>query len=170
MRRAHMMVAPPSTAIAWPVICRDASEERSTTRPFRSSSLPSRLVGVQSRISSPVVPSVARVIDEHIDPPEFLQHRIRKRRDRIPLADVADEGFCLHAGLFQVLDGLFEFFFLACGEGEPGAHLAQRLGHLKPEPARAARHERGLAFQAEKLGGFHPFSWRDLYSRNSSRP
>src|SRR5436305_8696224 len=58
----HMMVAPPSTAIAWPVMCRDASEARSTARPFRSSSLPRRLVGVQSRISSPVVPSVAWVM------------------------------------------------------------------------------------------------------------
>src|SRR3954469_2428939 len=58
----HMMVAPPSTAMAWPVIWREASDASSTARPFKSSSLPSRLVGVQSRISSPVVPSVARVI------------------------------------------------------------------------------------------------------------
>jgi len=49
-------------------LCREASEARSTTRPFRSSSLPSRLVGVQSRISSPVVPSVARVIFEGKNP------------------------------------------------------------------------------------------------------
>src|SRR5687768_13645573 len=60
----HTMVAPPSTAIAWPVMWREASEASSTTRPFRSSSLPRRLVGVDSRISSPVVPSVARVIFE----------------------------------------------------------------------------------------------------------
>ena len=43
---------------------RDASEASSTARPFRSSSLPRRLVGVQSRISSPAVSSVARVIFE----------------------------------------------------------------------------------------------------------
>src|SRR5256885_5805732 len=64
----HMMVAPRSTAIAWPVMCRDASEASSTARPFRSSSLPRRLVGVQSRISSPVVPSVALVILEGKNP------------------------------------------------------------------------------------------------------
>src|SRR5262245_54209240 len=61
---AHITVAPPSTAIAWPVMCRDASEARRTTSPFRSSSLPRRLVGVQSRISSPLLSSVARVIFE----------------------------------------------------------------------------------------------------------
>src|SRR4051812_4968883 len=64
----HMMVAPPSTAIAWPVMCREASEARSTASPFRSSSLPRRLVGVQSRISSPVVPSVAWVIFDGKNP------------------------------------------------------------------------------------------------------
>src|SRR4051812_4341893 len=58
----HITVAPPSTAIAWPVMWREASEASSTASPFRSSSLPSRFVGVQSRISSPVVPSVALVI------------------------------------------------------------------------------------------------------------
>src|SRR2546421_10783227 len=58
----HITVAPPSTAMAWPVMCRDASDAKSTARPFRSSSLPRRLVGVQSRINSPVVPSVALVI------------------------------------------------------------------------------------------------------------
>src|SRR2546426_786018 len=56
--------APASTAIACPVMWREASEASSTTSPFRSSSLPRRLVGVQSRISSPVVPSVAWVIFE----------------------------------------------------------------------------------------------------------
>src|SRR5690349_12692773 len=60
----HMTVAPPSTAIACPVMCRDASEASSTVRPFRSSSLPKRLFGVQSRISSPVVSSVTWVILE----------------------------------------------------------------------------------------------------------
>src|SRR5207245_5493175 len=58
----HITLAPPSTAIACPVMWRESSEASSTTSPFRSSSLPRRLVGVQSRISSPVVPSVAWVI------------------------------------------------------------------------------------------------------------
>src|SRR5256885_1008477 len=61
---AHITLAPPSTAIACPVMWREASEASSTTSPFRSSSFPRRLVGVQSRISSPVVPSVAWVIFE----------------------------------------------------------------------------------------------------------
>src|SRR5205807_2960745 len=60
----HITLAPPSTAIACPVMWREASEASSTTSPFRSSSLPRRLVGVPSRISSPVVPSVAWVIFE----------------------------------------------------------------------------------------------------------
>src|SRR5947208_3499823 len=60
----HITLAPPSTAIACPVMWREASEASSTTSPFRSSSFPRRLVGVQSRISSPVVPSVAWVIFE----------------------------------------------------------------------------------------------------------
>src|SRR5688572_5664543 len=60
----HTMVAPPSTAIAWPVMWRDASEASSTASPFRSSSPPSRRVGVHSWISFPAVSSVARVILE----------------------------------------------------------------------------------------------------------
>src|SRR6267142_746532 len=60
----HITLAPPSTAIACPVMWREASEASSTTSPFRSSSFPSRRVGVQSRISSPVVSIVARVIFE----------------------------------------------------------------------------------------------------------
>src|SRR5882672_4236496 len=60
----HITLAPPSTAIACPVMWREASEASSTTSPFRSSLFPRRLVGVQSRISSPVVPSVAWVIFE----------------------------------------------------------------------------------------------------------
>src|SRR6185503_15181747 len=67
-RAAHITLAPPSTAIAWPVMWREASEASSTTRPFRSSSLPRRLLGVQSRISSPVASSVARVIREGKNP------------------------------------------------------------------------------------------------------
>src|SRR4051812_4987604 len=68
MLDVHMTVAPPSTAMAWPVMWREPSEARSTARPFRSSSLPSRLVGVQSRISSPVVPSVAFVMRDGKNP------------------------------------------------------------------------------------------------------
>src|SRR5207245_8072452 len=64
----HITLAPPSTAIACPVMWREASEASSTTTPFRSSSFPRRLVGVQSRISSPVVPSVAWVIFEGKNP------------------------------------------------------------------------------------------------------
>src|SRR3989441_3832289 len=60
----HITLAPPSTAIACPVMWREASEASSTTSPFRSSSFPRRLVGVQSRISSPVVSIVAWVIFE----------------------------------------------------------------------------------------------------------
>src|SRR5687768_18544261 len=41
----HTMVAPPSTAIAWPVMWREASEASSTARPFRSSSFPSLRLG-----------------------------------------------------------------------------------------------------------------------------
>src|SRR3954468_2156400 len=67
-RSAHMIVAPPSTAIAWPVMCRDASEASSTTRPFRSSSLPRRLFGVTSSTSLPSVSSVAFVIFEGKNP------------------------------------------------------------------------------------------------------
>src|SRR3954470_17224576 len=67
-RVAHMTVAPPSTAIACPVMWREASEASSTTRPFRSSSLPTRPVGVVSRMSCMSLPSVALVILEGKNP------------------------------------------------------------------------------------------------------
>src|SRR5712692_2951610 len=42
----HAMQAPPSTAMYCPVMCREASEARKATVPFRSSSPPSRPRGV----------------------------------------------------------------------------------------------------------------------------
>src|SRR6185436_103801 len=66
--RAHMMVAPPSTAIAWPVMWRDASDASSTARPFRSSLLPKRRFGVISRMESDILSSVALVIFDGKNP------------------------------------------------------------------------------------------------------
>src|SRR5690606_25632687 len=60
----HRIVAPPSTAIACPVMWRPASEARRTARPFRSSSLPRRRVGVSSSTALPAASRVARVIFE----------------------------------------------------------------------------------------------------------
>src|SRR5256885_16290179 len=60
----HITLAPPSTAIACPVIWREASEASSTTSPFKASSVPRRLGRVPSRISSPVVASRASVTFE----------------------------------------------------------------------------------------------------------
>src|SRR6059058_4357063 len=79
----HITLAPPSTAIACPVIWREASEASSTTSPFRSSSFPRRLVGVQSRISSPVVPSVAWVIFEGKKPGQMALTVIDRKSTRL---------------------------------------------------------------------------------------
>src|SRR5256886_17177728 len=55
----HITLAPPSTAIACPVMGREASEASSTPTPFGSWSVPRRLAGVQSLISAPAAPRVA---------------------------------------------------------------------------------------------------------------
>src|SRR5436309_15352328 len=55
----HITLAPPSTAVACPVIWRVAAEATRTTSPVRSSAFPRRVVGVESRIILPVVPGVA---------------------------------------------------------------------------------------------------------------
>jgi hypothetical protein len=55
----------------------------------------------------------------------------------------------LDAQAFQVRLGLRQFVGLARRDGEFGAHLAQRLGHLQAQAARAAGDQGDLAGQIE---------------------
>src|SRR4030081_3202285 len=57
-----MAVAPPSTAMIWPVMNDDAAEAKRTAMPFRSWSPPMRRKGVPLMICSPERASVAAVI------------------------------------------------------------------------------------------------------------
>src|SRR3981189_2554533 len=57
-----MAVAPPSTAMIWPVMNDDAAEANSTAMPFKSWSPPMRRRGGPAMICSPERASVAAVI------------------------------------------------------------------------------------------------------------
>ena len=115
-------------------------------------------------------PGGAGVVHQDVDLARIAAGLLRRRRDGFAPADVADIGSGIDLPLFQMGDGFVELVLLARGDRDPGAHLAERLGHLQAEAARAAGDERVPSPQAEKVKNLHPFSCSDLYSRNSSSP
>jgi 7-cyano-7-deazaguanine synthase in queuosine biosynthesis len=86
---------------------------------------------------------------------EFPQHFVGARRDRLALSHVADVGRGLDLLLLQAGDGVVQLVLLARGDGDRCAHLAQRLGDLQPEPARAPGDERGAPAKLEQLSHVH---------------
>src|SRR5262249_2631302 len=66
--RVHTTDAPPSTAMAWPVMCRAAALASSTTSPSRSRASPSWRSGVEAMTSGAILSSAPCDIFEGINP------------------------------------------------------------------------------------------------------
>ena len=59
---------------------------------------------------------------------------------------------------FEMRARRVELVLLARGERDSRAHLAQRLGHLQADAARAARDDRGLAGEIEEASAARSIS------------
>ena len=102
-------------------------------------------------------PGGAGVVDEDVHLAETRHRVLRHPHDLARLAHVGSDPERLDAALLQMPGRFLEVAGLARGEQDAGAGLAERLGDLQAEAARAAGDERGLAGKVEQLanGGAH---------------
>src|SRR2546422_822360 len=100
-------------------------------------------------------PGGARVVDEDIQPPVALEESRHHRLDRFGLRQIADERQRLDVLPSEMRSRLFQLLGFPRGDRELRAHLAERLGDLQPEAARAAGDQRDLSGEIEEFSYAH---------------
>jgi hypothetical protein len=96
-------------------------------------------------------PAGARVVDEDVDRAHALQRLVGQAAGVFFLRAVGGDPARVDAGGLQLGRGLLQVFGLARAQHDPGAGLAERVGHLQAQAARAAGDEGGLAGEVEEL-------------------
>src|SRR5882672_5077732 len=78
------------------------------------------------------------IVDQDIDPAELRHDPLDDSVRGIGAAEISGERMRRYSKPREMGDGIVEFRFLACDEGDGGAIFAQRFGCLEPETARTA--------------------------------
>ncbi len=114
--------------------------------------------------------SGAGVVDQDVHVAHTLQGLVSQAVDVGLLRSVGGDPAGVDAGGLQVGHGLFQVSRLARAEHDARTRLAQRMGHLQAQAARAAGDERGLALEIEELlngAGHAGVSWVKVQNASS---
>ena len=96
-------------------------------------------------------PGGAGVVHQNVDVTELLHHLIDHLRNTFKVAQIGGDSDDFHTLTFQVFLCRIQLMLLARADGDFRAQLAQCLGHLKPQAARAAGDESHFAGQVQQL-------------------
>ena len=96
-------------------------------------------------------PGGAGVVDQDVDIAHTLQGLIGQPMDLGVAGAVGSHPARVNASSLQLGAGLFQVRRFARTDHDPGTRLAQRMGHLQPKPAGAARDQGRLAGEVKQL-------------------
>jgi hypothetical protein len=96
-------------------------------------------------------PGYSRIIDEDINPSEFLNGRIHKLLNARRALNIASQGNRLYTELLQFLGGLAAALFLSGTQHHERTHLPKALRHLPPKSNRPTGDDRDATRKIEKL-------------------
>jgi len=100
-------------------------------------------------------PGRAGVVDEDVAVAQLAERSVDEGDHRLGLAQIRGNRVRAHALLGEMGDRFVQFGLFSRGEHDLGAHLAERLGDLQPQPARAAGDDRLAPGQAHRFAYRH---------------